>query len=362
MIKEKQKISKYNTRIDNKQKLFNYLRTVLFSLLFAIVFTTVMTINARNEMIKNVYFNTAEQHKMDKLVATQFIQTHTYLLNDIKSKNYSVCMHIGRLYETVSDYKKAQIAAKAIKNYPQQLLETQNLDEVDAISGASISYGQFVETVEKAVEGKDEGGEDQVPGEGIQIKHALADDVRVARNDPDDSLREESHDERERYRDAQAEADAVPQRRGGPPGLPGADILCGDRGDRHAGGHRNDEDDAGERVYHAGSRRGIDAHGIDDAADKDEREIIGRALQAYRQTDLQYAQDKDFLRPYVTRGKRKRKTLFHEIAQTEHEAERLRDHGSQGRAHGAQSQRAHEAVIQNDIQAGRDQHEHEGCL
>ena len=48
-----------------------------------------------------------------------------------------------------ADYKKAQIAVQAIKNYPVQLLETQDLNKVDAISGASISYSQFKETAEK---------------------------------------------------------------------------------------------------------------------------------------------------------------------------------------------------------------------
>ena len=67
------------------------------------------------------------------------------LFGNEKNESYGSMLSEG-------DYKKAQIAAKAIKIYPQQLLETQNLDEVDAISGASISYGQFVETVEKAVE------------------------------------------------------------------------------------------------------------------------------------------------------------------------------------------------------------------
>ena len=45
-----------------------------------------------------------------------------------------------------ADYKKAQTAVKAIKLYPAQLVETQDLRKVDAISGASISYSQFVET------------------------------------------------------------------------------------------------------------------------------------------------------------------------------------------------------------------------
>ncbi|MBR4383321.1 MAG: FMN-binding protein [Selenomonadaceae bacterium] len=51
-----------------------------------------------------------------------------------------------------ADYKKAQTAVKAIKTYPAQLVETQDLSKVDAISGASISYGQFVETTKRAVD------------------------------------------------------------------------------------------------------------------------------------------------------------------------------------------------------------------
>ena len=50
-----------------------------------------------------------------------------------------------------ADYKKAQIAVKAIKTYPAQLVETQDLRKVDAISGASISYSQFVETATSAL-------------------------------------------------------------------------------------------------------------------------------------------------------------------------------------------------------------------
>ena len=51
-----------------------------------------------------------------------------------------------------ADYKKAQVAVNAIKVYPARLVETQDLSKVDAISGASISYGQFVETTKRAIE------------------------------------------------------------------------------------------------------------------------------------------------------------------------------------------------------------------
>lgn len=49
------------------------------------------------------------------------------------------------------DFRKAQAAVAAIKIYPAQLVETQDLSKVDAISGATISYNQFVETVKRAV-------------------------------------------------------------------------------------------------------------------------------------------------------------------------------------------------------------------
>lgn len=48
-------------------------------------------------------------------------------------------------------YDKAQHAVAAMKLYAQQLVEAQSLQEVDAISGATISYQQFVEAVEAAL-------------------------------------------------------------------------------------------------------------------------------------------------------------------------------------------------------------------
>ena len=58
----------------------------------------------------------------------------------------------GEFAATVADYQKAQAAVDAMKIYPAQLVETQDLNAVDAISGATVSYKQFVETVTRAVE------------------------------------------------------------------------------------------------------------------------------------------------------------------------------------------------------------------
>lgn len=80
--------------------------------------------------------------KDKKIIDAQF--TGYDLLGNEKNETYGEI-----LGKDSADYKKAQVAANAIKNYPQQLIETQDLYKVDAISGASISYEQFRETAEK---------------------------------------------------------------------------------------------------------------------------------------------------------------------------------------------------------------------
>ena len=48
-------------------------------------------------------------------------------------------------------YNKAQRAVQASQNYAEQLAAKGSLDEVDAISGATISYGEFQEAVREAL-------------------------------------------------------------------------------------------------------------------------------------------------------------------------------------------------------------------
>ena len=48
-------------------------------------------------------------------------------------------------------YKKAQLAVKANAKYAEELLQAQELAKVDAISGATVSYGQFMEAAKKAL-------------------------------------------------------------------------------------------------------------------------------------------------------------------------------------------------------------------
>lgn len=48
-------------------------------------------------------------------------------------------------------YNKAQKAVAGSKNYAEQLTEKGNLKDVDSVSGATISYGQFKEAVSEAL-------------------------------------------------------------------------------------------------------------------------------------------------------------------------------------------------------------------
>ncbi len=48
-------------------------------------------------------------------------------------------------------YDKAQLAVKAMQQYARELVKVQKPEAVDAISGATIAHGQFVEAVKSAL-------------------------------------------------------------------------------------------------------------------------------------------------------------------------------------------------------------------
>lgn len=52
-------------------------------------------------------------------------------------------------------YNKAQLAVKAAATYGPKLIETQDLEKIDAVSGATVSYNQFTEAAKKALKQAD---------------------------------------------------------------------------------------------------------------------------------------------------------------------------------------------------------------
>ena len=109
MIKEKKKHTKYNLKKTRTEVFVEYARTVLCSILIAVLITGFLALKARNDMIEDVFASSNEQKLLDKKVAMEII-TKTDLLDNLKNKKYSVCMHAGEICEIANDYTDAQMA------------------------------------------------------------------------------------------------------------------------------------------------------------------------------------------------------------------------------------------------------------
>ncbi|MDR1412020.1 MAG: FMN-binding protein [Spirochaetaceae bacterium] len=67
----------------------------------------------------------------------------------VKGENY------GKVNGEISSqdfYSKAQLAVRAMEQYAAAYRETGDLKKVEAVSGATIAYDQFIEAVEAALE------------------------------------------------------------------------------------------------------------------------------------------------------------------------------------------------------------------
>lgn len=110
MVKQKDK--KKKNRFEEKtfaQIMTEYARTVLISFSAALIFTILLSFHARSEMIKNLYTNASERHKLDEQLARQLIMQSDFT-KDLRKKNYSLCFQVGNLYESAHDYENAQLA------------------------------------------------------------------------------------------------------------------------------------------------------------------------------------------------------------------------------------------------------------
>ncbi len=64
----------------------------------------------------------------------------------LKDENY------GKSAGNDAFFEKAQIAVKGIKSYQEQINEVKDINKVEVVSGATISYNQFMETMKKALD------------------------------------------------------------------------------------------------------------------------------------------------------------------------------------------------------------------
>lgn len=89
--------------------LIEYGRTVAISFGVALIFTLLLSVHARNEMIKNLYASPSGRLQIDEKIARQII-VQSDLTKDLNTKKYAVCMQVGNLYEMAHDYPNAQLA------------------------------------------------------------------------------------------------------------------------------------------------------------------------------------------------------------------------------------------------------------
>ncbi len=96
MIKEKKKKDRFGAQKTKRQILLEYGRTVLISFLLALVFTILLSIHARSEMIKNLYENSNEQRRMNEQICKTAY--NAVGLNKGFEEEELCCVHAGRKY------------------------------------------------------------------------------------------------------------------------------------------------------------------------------------------------------------------------------------------------------------------------
>jgi major membrane immunogen (membrane-anchored lipoprotein) len=67
----------------------------------------------------------------------------------IKDEDYG---KINGEISNVDFYNKAQLAVRAMEQYALDFVEKQDLNKIDAVSGATIAHDQFIEAADKALE------------------------------------------------------------------------------------------------------------------------------------------------------------------------------------------------------------------
>ena len=89
MIKEEEKKKKDEKSLN--QILKEYARTVGISFCAALIFTIFLSINAREQMIKNLYISAEERQKIEEKIAKQII-SQSNLTETLNTKNYTICI------------------------------------------------------------------------------------------------------------------------------------------------------------------------------------------------------------------------------------------------------------------------------
>jgi major membrane immunogen (membrane-anchored lipoprotein) len=77
-----------------------------------------------------------------KITACRFVTWQK--VGSVKDENYG---KVNGEISNVDYYSKAQLAVRAMEQYARELVEKQEINKIDAVSGATIAYDQFTEAV-----------------------------------------------------------------------------------------------------------------------------------------------------------------------------------------------------------------------
>lgn len=125
-----------------------YARTIAISFLAALVITVLITIHAKNDMVRDYYANIEEQIKMDERIAKQLV-LQSDLMKDLKDKKFSICSHVGDIYFAAHDYENAELAYKTAfsKRHPRGYVLYYKLVYSLAAQKKFKEAAEFVESV-----------------------------------------------------------------------------------------------------------------------------------------------------------------------------------------------------------------------
>ena len=109
MIKEEKEKNRKNPKQEFKLEIIRYFRTATITFIAATIFTILLSFHARSEMIKNLYVNKNERIKIERQIAKKIVARSDFT-KSLSDSNYSICMQVGKLYETAGEYAKAEYA------------------------------------------------------------------------------------------------------------------------------------------------------------------------------------------------------------------------------------------------------------
>ncbi len=123
-------------------------------LIFAIITTLILTMSCTSKELKDgTFVGEVKGEGSSKTVVELVIKDKKIVACVLESYDKEGKIK-GRDYGSDSgeaNYALAQKAVQGMQKYPEMLIKTQNVDDIEAVSGATISYKQFKEAAKEAI-------------------------------------------------------------------------------------------------------------------------------------------------------------------------------------------------------------------